>query len=51
MKLEFKINKYYLAGYAMTSKNKPFPVWEKLEEKIWQKYKIVKIKEVQPTQW
>lgn len=39
MKLEFKINKYYLVGHAMASKNKPFPAWKKLEEKIWQKYK------------
>lgn len=39
MELEFKINKYYLAGYAMMSKNKPFPAWQKLEERIWQKYK------------
>lgn len=39
MKLEFKINKYYLVGYAIASKNKPFSAWKKLEEKIWQKYK------------
>ena len=39
MKFEFKINKYYLVGYAMMSKNKPFPDWQKLEEKIWQKYR------------
>jgi len=39
MKFEFKINKYYLVGYTMASKNKPFSAWEKLEEKIWQKYK------------
>jgi len=39
MKFEFKINKYYLVGYAMTSKHKPFSGWEKLEEKIWKKYK------------
>jgi len=39
MKFKFKINKYYLVGYAIASRNKPFLVWEKLEEKIWQKYK------------
>ncbi|PIU99054.1 hypothetical protein COS59_01855 [Candidatus Wolfebacteria bacterium CG03_land_8_20_14_0_80_36_15] len=39
MKFEFKINKYYLVGHVMVSKNKPFPAWKKLEEKIWQKYK------------
>jgi hypothetical protein len=39
MKFEFKINKYYLVGYAIASKNKPFPSWKKLEERIWQKYK------------
>jgi len=39
MRFEFKINKYYLVGYAMASKNKPFPSWKKLEERIWQKYK------------
>lgn len=39
MKLKFKINKYYLAGYAMMSKNKPFSAWQKLEEKIWKKYR------------
>ena len=39
MKFEFKINKYYLVGYTMVSKNKPFLAWKKLEEKIWQKYK------------
>lgn len=39
MKFEFKINKYYLVGYAIASKNKPFPAWKKLEEKIWQKYR------------
>jgi len=39
MKLKFKINKYYLVGYAMASKNKPFLAWQKLEEKIWLKYK------------
>lgn len=39
MKFEFKINKYYLVGCAMMSKNKPFPAWQKLEEKIWQKYR------------
>ena len=39
MKFEFKINKYYLVGYAMTSKHKPFPAWGKLEERIWQEYK------------
>jgi len=39
MKFEFKINKYYLVGYAMASKHKPFPAWQKLEEKIWQKYR------------
>ncbi len=40
MKFEFKINKYYLVGYAMTSKHEPFSDWEKLEEKIWNKYKF-----------
>lgn len=39
MKFEFKINKFYLVGCAMMSKNKPFPAWKKLEEKIWQKYR------------
>lgn len=39
MKFEFKIKKYYLVGYAMASKNKPFSDWEKLEEKIWKKYR------------
>ena len=39
MKIEFKINKYYLVGYAMASKNKPFSDWKKLEERIWQKYR------------
>lgn len=39
MEFEFKINKYYLAGYAMISKNKPFPAWKRLEEIIWKKYK------------
>lgn len=40
MIFEFKINKYYLASYAMTSKRKPFSGWEKLEKKIWNKYKF-----------
>ena len=39
MEFEFKINKYYLVGHTMTSKNKPFSAWNKLEERIWQKYK------------
>lgn len=39
MKIEFKINKYHLVGYSISSKNKPFPAWKKLEEKIWEKYK------------
>lgn len=39
MGLEFKINKYYLVGYTIMSKNKPFPAWQRLEEKIWQKYR------------
>ena len=39
MKLKFKINKYYLVGYAMSSSNKPFGSWKKLEEKIWEKYR------------
>jgi len=37
MKLEFKINKYYLVGYTILSPNKPFIAWKKLEEKIWQR--------------
>lgn len=39
MKLKFKINKYYLVGYAIASSNKPFNTWKKLEEKIWEKYR------------
>ncbi|MCX6812985.1 MAG: hypothetical protein NTV77_00615 [Candidatus Azambacteria bacterium] len=39
MKFDFKINKYYLVSYAMTSKYKPFSGWEKLEDKIWEKHK------------
>ncbi len=39
MKFEFKINKYYLVGYAIMSPHKPFPAWKKLEERIWRKYR------------
>jgi len=39
MKLEFKINKYYLAGHTFGSKIKSFKEWINLENRIWQKYK------------
>lgn len=39
MKFDFKINNYYLVGYTMISKHKPFSTWRNLEERIWKKYK------------
>ena len=39
MKIEFKINKYYLVSHTIASKIKPFSAWEKLEDKLWGKYK------------
>jgi len=39
MIFEFKINKYYLIGYALSSRSKPFPSWKRLEQKIWLKYR------------
>jgi|GEM_PF-1087766 len=39
MIFEFKINKYHLLGYALSSSSKPFPSWKKLEQKIWLKYR------------
>lgn len=39
MKLKFKINKYYLISYTITSSHKPFAAWKRLEERIWQKHK------------
>ena len=39
MKLKFEISKYHLAGYTIISPYKPFSTWEKLEERIWKKYR------------
>lgn len=38
MKFQFKINKYYLIGHTIASKNKPFLQWAQLENKIFKKY-------------
>ena len=38
MKFQFKINKYYLIGHTIASKNKPFLQWARLENKIFKKY-------------
>lgn len=40
MKLEIKINQYYLVWHAMTSKKIPFSSWKNLKERIWKKYKL-----------
>ena len=38
MKLNFKINKYYLLIHALKQTREPFISWAKFQDKIWKKF-------------
>ncbi|MFA4890044.1 MAG: hypothetical protein WC587_00195 [Candidatus Paceibacterota bacterium] len=38
MKLNFKINKYYLLVHSLGQRDLPFPEWKNLQNKLWKKY-------------